>query len=88
MNIKQDIIIDQIIEIKMKSQNINLAQLADEPNLEDYAHKPVQNYGMSLLRGMGFDESKGIGKRKANQLSDIFVLKPRPKGLGLGAENN
>jgi hypothetical protein len=40
---------------------------------------------MSLLKGMGFDESKGIGKRKSNQLADIFVLKPRPKGLGLGA---
>lgn len=42
---------------------------------------------MALLRGMGFDESRGIGKSKSNQLADIFILKPRPKGLGLGAEN-
>lgn len=69
----------------MKSQQLNLAELADVPNLDDYAHKPVENYGMSLLKGMGFDESRGIGKRKSNQLADIFVLKPRPKGLGLGA---
>lgn len=41
---------------------------------------------MSLLRGMGFTQAKGIGKQKDNQLADIYVLKPRPKGLGLGAE--
>jgi hypothetical protein len=35
---------------------------------------------------MGFDEKKGIGKNKYNQLNDIFVLKPRPRGQGLGAE--
>lgn len=42
---------------------------------------------MNLLKNMGFDPNKGIGKSKANQLPGIVELKPRPKGLGLGAES-
>lgn len=40
---------------------------------------------MALLKGMGFSETKGIGKSKNNQLNDIYVLKARPRGQGLGA---
>jgi hypothetical protein len=36
---------------------------------------------------MGFSEGKGIGKNNKNALLQPVVLKPRPKGLGLGAEN-
>jgi hypothetical protein len=53
--------------------------------MEDYQQHPIQNYGMSLLEKMGFSEERGIGRRKENQLSDIFVIKPNPKGRGLGA---
>jgi len=40
---------------------------------------------MSLLQSMGFTEEKGIGKNKQNALADLLILKPRPRGLGLGA---
>lgn len=33
---------------------------------------------------MGFSEERGIGKNN-KQKTEILVLKPRPKGLGLGA---
>ena len=35
---------------------------------------------------MGFSENKGIGKRN-NKPTEILILKARPKGLGLGAQN-
>jgi hypothetical protein len=35
---------------------------------------------------MGFSKEKGIGKNKDNALEQVLVLKPRPKGQGLGAE--
>lgn len=35
---------------------------------------------------MGFTKDKGIGKNQKNALNDVLVLKPRPKGQGLGAE--
>lgn len=35
---------------------------------------------------MGFTKDKGIGKNKKNALEEVLVLKPRPKGQGLGAE--
>jgi len=35
---------------------------------------------------MGFTPERGIGHNKKNALSEPLVLKPRPRGLGLGAE--
>jgi hypothetical protein len=40
---------------------------------------------MSLLKSMGYNAERGIGKSNKNQLTDILVLKPRPRGQGLGA---
>ena len=61
-------------------------KLADQPDLHVYAEKPIENYGISLLKGMGFDENKGLGKNRNQKPTQILLLKPRPKGLGLGAE--
>lgn len=42
---------------------------------------------MDLLKRMGYSAERGIGSNNQNQLSDILVLKPRPRGQGLGAES-
>jgi hypothetical protein len=34
---------------------------------------------------MGFNKEQGIGKNKQNALKELLILKPRPRGLGLGA---
>jgi hypothetical protein len=49
----------------------------------------LEDFGLACLRGMGWNEEEGIGKRykKNVKLSDIQVRqKPRPRGLGLGYE--
>lgn len=53
----------------MSKNQINYDGLAEEPHLQDYEQKPIENYGLSLLKGMGFTEARGIGKSKANQRS-------------------
>jgi hypothetical protein len=56
------------------------------PEDDVYLERPIENYGLSLLEGMGFSQDKGIGKNKKNALDQVLILKARPKGQGLGAE--
>lgn len=59
------------------------ADLQKEPTLEDYETVPVSSFGMAMLRGMGWDPSKGVGKNERQV--KLFEPTLRPKGLGLGA---
>ncbi|XP_049823356.1 G-patch domain and KOW motifs-containing protein [Aethina tumida] len=55
-----------------------------EPTLDDYENVPINDFGLAMLRGMGWKDGDGIGKNPAkNSLSKPPDL--RPKGLGLGA---
>lgn len=56
----------------------------DQPDDTDYEKIPIESFGMAMLRGMGFDKSKGIG-RTFCQSVQVHETKLRPKGLGLGA---
>ncbi|XP_063894941.1 G-patch domain and KOW motifs-containing protein [Helicoverpa armigera] len=49
-----------------------------ESTLDDYESVPIQQFGMAMLRGMGWTPSKEGSKYKQPEL--------RPKGLGLGAD--
>lgn len=49
-----------------------------ESSLDDYEAVPVQEFGMAMLRGMGWTQDNEQSKYKQPQL--------RPKGLGLGAD--
>ncbi|XP_066245821.1 G-patch domain and KOW motifs-containing protein [Euwallacea similis] len=55
-----------------------------EPTLEDYDSVPISDYGMAILRGMGWREGMPIGKNTTKSAA-INVPELRPKGLGLGA---
>lgn len=47
---------------------------------------PISNFGMSLMKMMGFTEEKGLGRNNSKPPAQVVVLKPRPKNLGLGAD--
>ncbi|CAG9090313.1 unnamed protein product [Plutella xylostella] len=49
-----------------------------ESTLDDYESVPIQDFGLAMLRGMGWAPGKEQAKFKEPQL--------RPKGLGLGAD--
>lgn len=55
----------------------------DSSKLEDYDAVPIEQFGLAMLRGMGFKEEEGIGKTK-QKVNEVKV-EMRPKGLGLGA---
>ncbi|KRT81548.1 hypothetical protein AMK59_5024 [Oryctes borbonicus] len=55
-----------------------------ESTLDDYNNVPVADYGMAMLRGMGWSESIGIGKDN-KQVCQLIEPELRPKGMGLGA---
>ncbi|KAK5644980.1 hypothetical protein RI129_006280 [Pyrocoelia pectoralis] len=58
----------------------------EEPTLEDYESVPIGDYGLAMLRGMGWTEGLGIGKNNKK----IKMVEPplRPKGMGLGATHS
>ncbi|KAI9098785.1 DExH-box splicing factor binding site-domain-containing protein [Phlyctochytrium arcticum] len=56
----------------------------DEPTLADFERVPVEEFGEALLRGMGWEKGKPVGKN-ATGLVEPVISKPRPHLLGLGA---
>ncbi|KAK4875455.1 hypothetical protein RN001_011877 [Aquatica leii] len=65
------------------TENVIEIEGKPESTLEDYESVPIDDYGMAMLRGMGWNEGMGIGKNNKT----IKVIEPplRPKGMGLGA---
>ncbi|KAI9863247.1 MAG: hypothetical protein M1824_000447 [Vezdaea acicularis] len=57
----------------------------DSATLDQYAAVPVEEFGMALLRGMGWKEGEVVGKRKG-QISKARVVERRPALLGIGAK--
>ncbi|KAL8674702.1 MAG: hypothetical protein Q9168_000934 [Polycauliona sp. 1 TL-2023] len=57
----------------------------DSASLDDYARVPVEDFGMGMLRGMGWKEGETVGKRK-DQVSKPRVAERRPALLGIGAK--
>lgn len=39
-----------------------LTEGKEEPTLEDYEKIPINDFGLAMLRGMGWKEGTGIGK--------------------------
>ncbi|CAL7945352.1 unnamed protein product [Xylocopa violacea] len=56
----------------------------EESTLEDYEKIPVDAFGLAMLRGMGWQPGKGIGKNE--KLVSAVIPELRPKGMGLGAD--
>lgn len=56
----------------------------EQSTLDDYERIPVDAFGVAMLRGMGWQPGKGIGKNE--KLVSPVVPELRPKGMGLGAD--
>ena len=64
--------------------NLDVSNRAEASTMDDYESVPIEQFGMAMLRGMGWKEGQGIGGFK-NEVVPIFDPQVRPKGLGLGA---
>lgn len=61
----------------------DLRVLPEDPSSKAYREVPVEEFGLAMLRGMGWDESKA--KRQAQEKA-VTPPKQRPPMLGLGAK--
>lgn len=64
--------------------HLDVSHRAEASTIEDYENVPIEQYGLAMLRGMGWKPGDGIGGYK-KQVVQIFDPQCRPKGLGLGA---
>ncbi|XP_054163921.1 G-patch domain and KOW motifs-containing protein-like [Oppia nitens] len=66
------------------NDNFDVSIRPTEPTLGDYQSIPVEEFGLAMLRGMGWKTGMGIG---VNAKEAYVPIEPviRPKGLGLGA---
>lgn len=55
---------------------------AAESTIDDYENIPIANFGLAMLRGMGWKDEEN--KKKTDAKIDGPTL--RPKGMGLGAD--
>ncbi|KFM70252.1 G patch domain and KOW motifs-containing protein, partial [Stegodyphus mimosarum] len=66
-------------------EKLDVSLRPEEPKLEDYEKVPVEQYGLAMLRGMGWKEGDPIGANSSKIVEPVQV-QLRPKGLGLGAD--
>lgn len=75
--IKKILIFIAIIEAKNITKDSSASEILTLPNIDkfvaegkeestfdDYQSVPIEQYGLAMLRGMGWSESKGIGKHE------------------------
>ncbi|EFN53037.1 hypothetical protein CHLNCDRAFT_53994 [Chlorella variabilis] len=62
----------------------DLDGLPPEADLDAYAAMPVDQFGMALLRGMGWTEGAAIGRNAKEEVKAKELVR-RPQRLGLGA---
>ncbi|KAJ3177266.1 hypothetical protein HDU87_004517 [Geranomyces variabilis] len=62
----------------------DVAQRPDELAMDDYTRVPIEEFGTALLRGMGWENGRPVGKNPRG-LTEPISLKSRPHLLGLGA---
>lgn len=63
---------------------LDLKQLPSEASLEAYGEMPVESFGEALLRGMGWQEGRAIGRGNKKEITTKDLIR-RPHRLGLGA---
>lgn len=67
-------------------EKVDASLRAEEPTMDDYESVPIEEYGLAMLRGMGWNPGKPIGARCTSIAKPIEAVL-RPRGLGLGAES-
>ena len=71
-------------ELHRYQQQLDAA--AEEATLDDYTNTPIEEFGAALLRGMGWEEGKAVGRRNIRgTVPQAIQFVARPSGLGLGA---
>jgi hypothetical protein len=61
---------------------LNKVKIAENMTFDNYDEQPIEDFGKSLLKKMGWNENTAINGKAPVK---VVEFKPRPSGLGLGA---
>ncbi|KAK7057466.1 Pre-mRNA-splicing factor spp2 [Favolaschia claudopus] len=61
-------------------------ELPDAATLDDYNRVPVEQFGLALLRGMGWKEGTAASRKPGKGLVQPYLPEARPALLGIGAK--
>ncbi|KAJ1945287.1 hypothetical protein FBU59_002353 [Linderina macrospora] len=65
----------------------DIGACAEEAGEDAYERVPVEEFGLAMLRGMGWKDGGPVGRRGRSQVDPESVVQaPRPSLLGLGAK--
>lgn len=67
-------------------ERLDVALRPREPSEADYQQIPIEQFGLAMLRGMGWSKDRGVGKKA--RVTAPVQAHMRPKGLGLGADRS
>ncbi|BFZ00176.1 hypothetical protein BsWGS_03215 [Bradybaena similaris] len=67
-------------------ERLDVALRPCEPIETDYQQIPIEQFGLAMLRGMGWSKDRGVGKNA--RVTAPVQAHIRPKGLGLGADRS
>ncbi|KAJ7072566.1 DExH-box splicing factor binding site-domain-containing protein [Mycena amicta] len=77
-------IIPAISEADALKQDVE--ELPEVATLEDYARVPVEQFGLALLRGMGWKEGTAASRKPGKGMVQPYLPEARPALLGIGAK--
>ena len=73
-----------LAEKELQAFKEDVEDLPEQATLDDYESMPIADFGAAMLRGMGWEEGKPVGRNSKGMVAAVEFV-PRPGRLGLGA---
>lgn len=72
-------------EKELQAFKEDMEDLPEQASIEEYEDMPIEDFGKAMLRGMGWEEGKAVGRMHRGMVEAVEFI-PRPARLGLGAQ--
>ena len=72
-------------EKELQAFKEDIEDLPNQASMDEYESMPIEDFGKAMLRGMGWEEGKAVGRMHRGMVEAVEFL-PRAGRLGLGAQ--
>ncbi|OUS43800.1 G-patch nucleic acid binding protein [Ostreococcus tauri] len=72
-------------EKELQAFKEDMEDLPEQASIEEYEDMPIEDFGKAMLRGMGWEEGKAVGRMHRGMVEAVEFI-PRAARLGLGAQ--
>lgn len=72
-------------EKELQAFKEDMEDLPDQASMDEYESMPIEDFGKAMLRGMGWEEGKAVGRMHKGMVEAVEFI-PRAGRLGLGAQ--